>query len=50
MVDEIERKVYFIRLRPLLYDKEVVLHFAMEEDRVEIRVDQRGYPEARATF
>ena len=49
-MEEGQDRVYFIRLRPLLYDKEVVLHFAMEEDRVEIRVDQRGYPEARATF
>jgi hypothetical protein len=49
-LEEGQDRVYFIKLRPLLYDKEVVLHFVMEEDRVHIRVDQTYYPKARATF
>lgn len=42
--DENEPRVYFINLRPLLFNKEVNLHFPFEEHHIKLKVNQKLYP------
>ncbi len=39
-----------MNLRPLLFNKEMSMHFAFEEGFIMLRVNQQKYPEERASF
>ncbi len=41
---------FSIRVRPLLFEKEINLHFAMLEDTVNLEITAINYPQERASF
>ena len=41
---------YQIKMRPLLYEKEINLHFDYQEETLDVEIDARKYPKEKATF
>jgi len=37
-------------MRPLLFEKEIALHFLMVEDTINLEIDASNYPQERASF
>lgn len=47
---ENEPRHFTIKMRPLIYDKQINLHFEFSEDTLNIEVDMTKYPQTRASF